>query len=194
MPQELTERFSRATAYGNKLHLHQKRKGTDIPYVSHLMAVACIVMEHGGIEDEAIAAYLHDAAEDQGGRAVLEEIKQKFGEKVAGIVGQCTDAWTNPKPPWKARKEAYLAHLREEDDPSVLLVSCADKLHNARSILDDYRVIGERLWKRFNADKEEILWYYRSLVAAYRANDAAPKRLARELDRVVSEIEFLSRW
>jgi GTP pyrophosphokinase len=150
------------------------------------MSVAGIVLHYGGTEDEAIAALLHDAVEDQGGAATRAEIERRFGAAVAAIVDGCTDADTVPKPPWRERKEAYLAHLPKAS-PSVRLVSAADKLDNARSILRDYRIFGGGLWSRFSGGREGTLWYYRSLVAAFRAAGDGP--LIGELDRVVSEIE-----
>src|SRR5918911_197645 len=155
----LSERFNEAFLYASQLHAEQTRKGTTIPYIAHLMAVTAIVLENGGNEDEAIAALLHDSIEDQGGEATRQEIRRRFGETVVEIVNGCTDAEVIPKPPWRARKEAYIAHLIHAS-PSVRLVSAADKLHNARAILADYRVLGESLWKRFNGGKEGTLWYY----------------------------------
>lgn len=181
-------RFHDALRLATEWHATQRRKGTAIPYIAHLLAVAAIVLEHGGTEDEAIAALLHDAIEDQGGAPIRDEIRRHFGDHVVEIVNGCTDAEVMPKPPWRERKEAYLAHLATAS-PSVLLVAVADKLHNARAILADYRTLGEALWPRFNASKTEILWYYRGLVAAFRArNGLAPRALVDELERVVTEI------
>jgi GTP pyrophosphokinase len=185
----LSVRFEEALVFAAQLHATQTRKGTGIPYVSHLLAVASIVLEHGGDEDEAIAALLHDAIEDQGGVATGEEIRRRFGDRVAEIVAGCTDADTTPKPPWQERKMKYLAHLREAS-PSVRLVSNADKLHNARAILADYRVLGEELWERFTANREQTLWYYRALVEAFQAHGSTP--LVEELERTVSELERLA--
>ena len=182
----LSSRFSEALAFSADRHRDQIRKGTEIPYVSHLLAVASIVLEHGGSEDEAIAALLHDAVEDR--KATAGEISARFGEGVAGIVLGCSDTDQHPKPPWRARKEQYIDHLATAS-PSTLLVSAADKLHNARAILADYREIGDRLWQRFNPDAD-TLWYYRALVVAFRAS-AAPAALVDELDRVVSELDDL---
>jgi GTP pyrophosphokinase len=186
----LTERFVDALGYAARLHAGQVRKGTDTPYIAHLLAVAALVIEHGGGEDAAIAALLHDAIEDQGGRAVAAQIRARYGAAVEAIVWGCTDAEVLPKPPWRARKEAYLAHLPQASD-AVRLVSAADKLHNARAILADYRVLGEELWARFNGGKEGTLWYYRALVTAFRA--AGPSPLVDELARVVDELETLAR-
>lgn len=186
----LSDRFRDALGYALELHRDQRRKGTQVPYVAHLLAVSAIALEHGASEDEAIAALLHDAVEDQGGQATLAEIRRRFGEEVAAIVEGCTDADTLPKPPWRARKEAYIAHVRGAPQ-SVRLVSCSDKLHNARAILADYRVMGDNLWSRFTGAREGTLWYYRSLVEAYREHGSTP--LVEELDRVVTELERLAR-
>lgn len=185
----LTERFEEALVFATRLHAKQERKGTEIPYVSHLLAVASLALEHGATEDEAIAALLHDAVEDQGGDAARQEIRRRFGDEVAAIVDGCTDAEVVPKPPWRARKEAYVAHVATAP-PSVRLVSMADKLHNARAILTDYRVHGESLWDRFSGGRDGTLWYYRALVDAYR--EGGPSPLADEIDRVVSELERLA--
>jgi (p)ppGpp synthase/HD superfamily hydrolase len=186
---KLSTRFEEALVLATCLHADQTRKGTAIPYISHLLAVTAIVLEHGGNEDEAIAALLHDAIEDQGGATTREEIRRQFGDRVVEIVDGCTDTDVMPKPPWRARKEAYLAHISEATAP-VRLVSAADKLHNARAILEDYRIVGEALWKRFNGGKEGTLWYYRSAIDALRKSGTTP--LIEELDRVVSEMEYLS--
>jgi (p)ppGpp synthase/HD superfamily hydrolase len=182
----LSPDFSAALAFANDLHHGHVRKGTEIPFVSHLMAVAAIVLEHGGSEDEAIAALLHDAVEDRGGAPVLKRIRRRFGDTVADIVQGCSDSEEFPKPPWKERKLRYIEHVRTAS-PSVRLVSAADKLHNARCILADYRVLGDDLWQRFNAGKEDALWYYRSLVQAFGEAGGGP--LIEELDRVVTEFE-----
>ena len=158
----LTTRYDEALIFAHKLHRQQTRKGTPIPYISHLLSVSALVIEHGGTEDQAIAALLHDGPEDQGGQAILSIIRDAFGEAVAGIVADCTDAWVEPKPPWRARKEAYLAKLAHKPQAS-LLVSLADKTHNAEAILFDYREIGDALWERFNGGKDGTHWYYASL-------------------------------
>jgi (p)ppGpp synthase/HD superfamily hydrolase len=185
----LSARFEEALILAVRWHAGQVRKETTIPYIAHLLGVASLVLEQGADEDEAIAALLHDAVEDQGGTVALEEIRRRFGDGVAEIVAGCTDAWTTPKPPWRERKEAYIAHLCQAS-ASVRLVSAADKLHNARAILADYRALGEALWSRFNGGKEGTLWYYRALVETLRATDSTP--LVEELDRTVSEIERLA--
>ncbi len=185
----LSDRFEEALAYAAQLHASQVRKGTPIPYISHLLGVASLALEHGANEDEAIAALLHDAVEDQGGAPTLAEIRRRFGDNVAAIVDGCTDSDVTPKPPWRARKEAYLAHLADAPT-SVRLVSASDKLHNARAILNDYRELGDAFWTRFNADKADILWYYRGLADAFEAHGSTP--LVRELARTVSELEQLA--
>jgi (p)ppGpp synthase/HD superfamily hydrolase len=182
-------RFREALLYAADLHAAQRRKGSGAPYIAHLLAVAAIVLEHGGNEDEAIAALLHDAIEDQGGDATRQEIRRRFGETVAAIVEGCTDTDQVPKPPWRARKEAYLAHLPAAT-ASVRLVSAADKLHNARTIVGDYRQLGEKLWQRFNGGRDGTLWYYRELVGAYRRAGSSP--LVEELALVVAEMHRLA--
>src|SRR5262245_37103169 len=179
----LTERFDEAFSFAHQLHRRQKRKGTQIPYISHLMTVAALVIEHGGDEDQAIAALLHDAAEDQEGMATLAEIRSAFGDKVATIVSDCTDAWLDPKPPWRERKEAYIAALPHKS-PVSLLVSLADKTHNAEAILFDYQEFGDALWERFNGGKKGTLWYYKSLAKVF--NEALPGRLSERLSGVVA--------
>ena len=185
----LTARFEEALVFATRLHAQQTRKGTAIPYIAHLLAVTSIVLENGGSEDEAIAALLHDAIEDQGGAATREEIRRRFGDTVVFIVDGCTDAEVLPKPPWRARKEAYIAHIRHAP-ASVRLVSAADKLHNARSVLADYRVLGDALWQRFNGGKDGTLWYYRSVTNALK--HAGTNSVVEELERVVTELEELA--
>ncbi len=184
---DVSPRFDQALVYAHQLHARQTRKGTTIPYIGHLLAVTSIVIENGGTEDEVIAALLHDAVEDAGGAATREEIRRRFGENVAAIVDGLTDTDQTPKPPWRARKEAYLAHLNEASS-SVLLVSLADKIHNATSILRDLRNEGDGVWSRFTGGKEGSLWYYRALVEAFRARGQFPA-LTDELDRIVKELE-----
>jgi (p)ppGpp synthase/HD superfamily hydrolase len=179
----LTDRFDDAFHYAHRLHRTQARKGTSIPYVSHLMAVAALVIEHGGNEDQAIAALLHDAAEDQGGAETLEDIRERFGDSVAEIVSDCTDAWTEPKPDWRPRKEAYLAKLPTKPSQS-LLVSLADKTHNAEAILYDYRVLGDALWQRFNGGAEGTRWYYGALAKVF--SQTTPGRLSDRFSRAVA--------
>lgn len=185
----LSPKFDQALQYAVLIHAFQKRKGTEIPYLAHLLGVVSIALEHGANEDEAIGALLHDAGEDAGGDGRIEDIRRRFGDAVADIVQGCTDAVTIPKPPWQKRKEDYIAHVPKAS-ASVRLVSASDKLHNARAILRDYRRIGEALWPRFTGGKNGTLWYYRALVTAFCK--AGSDELIEELDRVVSEIEQLA--
>ncbi len=177
-----------AAALAFRIHAEQLRKGTATPYVSHLLAVAAIVLEHGGDEEQACAALLHDAIED-GGAAWEAVIEERFGPVVACIVRACTDADTLPKPPWRARKEAYLAHL-EAEGPGALLVSAADKLHNARAIVADLRTHGPGMFARFNAGQAGTLWYYGALAEVFARRLPGP--LARELTDAVAQMRHLA--
>ncbi len=184
----LTSRFSDALAYAFVLHREQLRKVAKTPYIGHLLAVAGLALEYGADEDEAIAALLHDAVEDQGGAARLEEIRQRFGPAVAEIVDGATDTDIRPKPPWRPRKEAFLQRLRQAS-PSVRLVVAADKLQNVRALVREYRLRGEELWEHFRAGREATRWYYRSVVETLKQGPITP--LVDELDRAVSEFESL---
>ena len=185
----LTDRFDHALAYASRIHRDQRRKGADIPYVSHLLGVAAIAIENGGTEDQAIAALLHDAVEDQGGAARLEDIRTRFGEEVAQIVADCTDSDTHPKPPWRVRKEAYLASLSHKPAAS-LEVSIADKTHNAGAIVADLHVHGEQVWTRFTGGKDGSLWYYRELSDAFA--EFAPGTASDRFARLVDEMERMA--
>ena len=182
---QLTARFNDALQFAAERHADHVRKGTSIPYIAHLLGVASIALEYGANENEAIAALLHDAVEDQ--KATLQEIRDRFGAAVADTVAGCSDTDVIPKPAWRVRKEAYIAHIPTAS-LSVQLVSAADKLHNARAILRDYRDVGEALWGRFNGGRDGTLWYYRALVNTFRTVGSP---LVDELDRVVSELERL---
>lgn len=184
----LSQRFSEALVYAAELHAAQVRKGSGAPYLSHLLRVAGTALEHGADEDEAIAALLHDAVEDQGGAPTLAAIGQRFGPRVAEIVAGCSDTDQMPKPPWRDRKERYLAHLASAS-PSVRLISACDKLDNARAMLLDYRAQGESLWARFRGGREGSLWYLRTVVEILSRAGRSP--LVEELDRTVSELESL---
>ena len=185
----MTERFEKALVHAARLHRHQKRKGHGVPYISHLLAVCALTVEHGGDEDEAIAALLHDAIEDQGGQVARAAILQEFGERVTRIVEGCTDAEGAPKPPWRARKEEHMHHLGHASR-SVLLVVACDKLHNARTLVLDYRIMGEDLWSRFRGGREGTLWYYRAMADLLLAAERSP--LTEELQRTVAELEQLA--
>ena len=194
LPQEpfLTERFDNALQFAHGVHRSQPRKDTTIPYVSHLLSVAGLVLESGGDEDLAIAALLHDAvedAEDMSGEEMSDRIRAKFGDRVADIVDGCSDAKSSPgesKPPWRSRKEAYLEHLRSAPH-DVLRVSIADKVHNARSIATDQDRFGEELWKRFSSTSEESRWYYTSLRDIYKER-ISDSYLIKELDIAIARI------
>ncbi|MGB3402328.1 MAG: HD domain-containing protein [Microcoleaceae cyanobacterium] len=186
----LSSRFTEALTYATELHADQTRKGSDIPYVTHLLGVTSIALEYGANEDEAIAALLHDAIEDQGGKATRDEIHRRFGEKVTAIVEGCSDSSDGgPKLPWRQRKEAYIAHIATAS-PSVRLVSASDKLYNVRSIVRDYRRVGEEIWNRFNGKKSGTLWYYRAMLEAFRQVEVTP--LINELETEVQELEQLA--
>ncbi len=184
-----TAQFEKALTLATRLHATQTRKGSDIPYVAHLLGVASIALDHGANEGEAIAALLHDAVEDQGGEKTLNRIRRQFGSTVADIVWGCSDTDEVPKPPWRERKETYIAHV-VCTSPSIQLVSASDKLHNARAILSDYRYLGDTLWARFTGGKDGTLWYYRALVEAFQRS-GTNRQLVADLDLVVSDIERL---
>jgi (p)ppGpp synthase/HD superfamily hydrolase len=185
----LGPRFLRAFEFAAKKHAAQTRKASTIPYLAHLMGVCSLVLEAGGDEDLAIAALLHDVVEDCGGAPMLEDIRRSFGSRVAKVVEGCTDADTTPKPPWRERKDNYLRHLANAD-ADTRLVSAADKLSNVRSILSDYRQVGEFVWERFNGGREGTLWYYRSLRDEFLRD--APNRITRDLDLAVHELDSLA--
>ncbi|MGI9103596.1 MAG: HD domain-containing protein [Terriglobales bacterium] len=198
----LSDRFNEALVYAHTLHRHQPRKGKDIPYIGHLLGVASLVLESHGDEDMAIAALLHDAVEDQGGRPRLDEIRRKFGPRVARIVDGCTDSYEvdpEKKASWCNRKQKYIAHVEHEADPDVRLVSIADKVHNARSVLADHYEIGDEVFTRFSKGKQGTLWYYRALLEAFRSAEARDRhsddsaigrrRLMDKLERAITELE-----
>lgn len=182
----LSDRFEQALIYATRLHSNQVRKGSNVPYISHLLGVTALVLEDGGSEEEAIAALLHDAIEDQGGDKIRQEIKAKFGEIVAEIVEGCTESDTEPKPAWKERKLATIKKLREVS-PQARRVILADKLHNARSILGDWYRIGDAIWERFKTGKAGTLWYFRSIVEVDR--ELGSSYLGEELTRVIAALE-----
>jgi (p)ppGpp synthase/HD superfamily hydrolase len=182
----LGPRFEEALVFATRKHAGQHRKGTAVPYVAHILSVTGLVLEAGGDEDLAIAALLHDVVEDCGGAPVFKEIRRRFGKRVAHVVDGCTDTDLDPKPPWRKRKEDYIAHLRTAD-PDTRLVSAADKLHNVRSIVAAYREIGDRVWERFHGKRDGTLWYYRALLDEFQRTKTSP--LIRELERSVLELE-----
>jgi (p)ppGpp synthase/HD superfamily hydrolase len=183
-------RLIEALGVAARLHSMQRRKGSEVPYLGHLLGTCSIALDYGADEDEAIAALLHDAIEDVQPTEVARAAVAEFGERVLRIVEGCTDSDQHPKPPWHARKQAYVDHLAGAD-ASVLLVSSADKLHNARSVVADLRRYGAPTWDRFTGGRDGSLWYYRALVDAFRANPAHHEALVAELDRSVTEMEKL---
>jgi (p)ppGpp synthase/HD superfamily hydrolase len=185
----LGSRFLRAFQFAANKHSGQTRKASTIPYIAHLMGVASLVLEAGGDENLAIAALLHDVVEDCGGAPMLKEVRRRFGSRVAKVVDGCTDADTYPKPPWRERKEKYIRHLKSAD-AGTRLVSAADKLNNVRSILSDYRVVGESVWSRFKGGREGTLWYYRTLLDEFLRRK--PNRITRDLELAVKELELLA--
>jgi (p)ppGpp synthase/HD superfamily hydrolase len=187
-PIKLGPRFRRAFLFAAEKHAKQARKASTTPYIAHLMGVASLVLEFGGDEDMAIAALLHDVVEDCGGKSMLKEVRRRFGSNVAKIVDGCTDSYGAPKPPWRQRKEEYLHHLKSAD-AATRLVSAADKLNNIRSILSDYRQIGDAIWDRFNGGREGTLWYYRALLNEFLRDK--PNRLIREYELEVRDLETI---
>lgn len=170
---QLTDRFSDALTYAERLHRRQTRKGNDIPYVAHLLAVAATTLEWGGGEDVAIAALLHDAVEDQGGEQTAQEIRARFGDQVADIVLACTDSFTTDpaaKAPWEERKRRHIATLSTAD-ADVALVTAADKLHNLAAMVRDVRREGSGTLARFNAP-DRLVWYYKAVAGALEAHRA----------------------
>jgi (p)ppGpp synthase/HD superfamily hydrolase len=183
---KLGPRFLRAFQFAAEKHAAQTRKASTIPYIAHLMGVASLVLEGGGDEELAIAALLHDVVEDCGGAPMLKDVRRRFGKRVADVVVGCTDSDTDPKPPWRERKENYLRHLKRAD-AGTRLVSAADKLNNIRSILTDYREIGESVWARFNGGREGTLWYYRALRDEFRRGKG--NRITRDYELAFNELE-----
>ncbi len=181
----LTKRFDDAMQYASIVHGGQTRKSTGIPYLAHVLAVAALVLDHDGDEDQAIAALLHDAAEDVGGETRLAHIRAHFGDRVADIVDVCSDTFEDPKPPWRERKEAFLARLPDAPKEALLVVA-ADKLHNAGSILRDYQLIGEDLWDRFSSGRDGQLWYYDEVVPILL--EQIPGPLVNELAHTVQRL------
>ena len=188
----LGPKYAEAVAYASALHATQTRKTTTIPYISHLLGVSSLVLEAGGDEDLAIAALLHDGPEDQGGQATLDDIRHRFGDRVAHIVEGCTDSFAEDpenKASWKERKIAYLEHLKEADI-DTLTVSLADKLHNARAIVTDLMIHGDHTWERFNGKKDGTLWYYLSILAIAQKS-GAPQFLRVNLEDAITDMSAL---
>jgi (p)ppGpp synthase/HD superfamily hydrolase len=186
--EELSERFVDALGYATRVHSGQLRGSDGQPYIAHLLRVAGLVIQDGGSEDEAIAALLHDAVEDQGGLERLADIRNRYGNVVADIVDECTDSYGDPEPPWRRRKEAYIRSL-DDASPGALLVSLADKLDNTRSMIRGYRIRGAEQWARTGKTADDVRWYYGTLAERFRGLRPGP--LADELDRTVSELDCL---
>jgi (p)ppGpp synthase/HD superfamily hydrolase len=184
-------RFRYAFEYAAALHAADLRKGSKMPYLSHLLEVCAVVLRYGGNEDAAISALLHDAAEDHGGKARLVDIQRNFGKTVASIVEECTDSTARPKQSWEVRKKTYLKHVPEASRGG-LLVSAADKLSNVRAILADHYVIGDEVYLRFKRPKRRTLWYYNALNKAFTTHLGGD--LAKELRRTVAELNRVSKF
>jgi (p)ppGpp synthase/HD superfamily hydrolase len=182
-------RLEQAFTLANRLHAGQTRKSTSVPYISHLLGVAALVIADGGSEDEAVAALLHDAAEDQGGEATLALIKEQFGERVARIVADSSDTLEDPKPPWRERKVTHLARMQRAE-AGTCRVMLADKVYNSRTLLNDLHREGEAAWDKFNGGKQGTLWYYREMYTLLSAK--LPGELANQLGRIIEEIEKLA--
>lgn len=185
----LTEKFEEALGYATRLHAGQFRKQSRVPYIAHLLGVAALVLEDGGSENEAIAALLHDAVEDQGGLRTLEEIRRRFGNAVAAIVEGCSDSYTTPKPPWKERKSGFIESIRMAGE-ATRRVALADKVYNARATLRDVQREGESAWRKFNGGKDGTLWYYRKLIDAFE--DFKTTTMLEELKITVAELERIA--
>jgi (p)ppGpp synthase/HD superfamily hydrolase len=187
-PPELGERFVDALIYAVRVHEGQRRGNDDQPYIAHLLRVAGFVIEDGGSENEAIAALLHDAPEEQGGQSRLAEIRRRYGEPVAMLVNECTDSFLRSRPPWRERKRRYVEELGDASS-GALRVSLADKLDNVRALIRDYRIQGEALWARAGKRRQDVLWYYEAL--AQRFCQLRPGPMADELLRTVEELDQL---
>lgn len=184
------KKYKKAIDYAFALHSNQYRKGTTIPYFTHLVSVSNNVIENGGSTDEVIAGLLHDAVEDQGGEKTLKLIRKRFGNKVAKIVEECSDTKIIPKPPWLERKKKYLSGMKKSTQSS-LFVSLCDKLHNATCIVNDYQRVGRKLWKRFNASSKQVYWYHNSLYINFTKHLRDHKVLKRNYKNIVSEMKTI---
>ncbi len=196
-PLHFTERLTRAFDYARHLHI-ERRKGTGVPAMAHLMGVASLVMGEAGVvhfpvtEDMVIAALLHDAVEDHGGALRLEDIRQNFGSEVARMVDGLSDSLAedeNAKDPWEQRKQTYIDRLRGEPE-DIRLISVADKLYNARSIVEDYRVIGPEVWRRFKRGRDLQIWYFETILEVFKSTGKS--RIIDEFERVVMELKRIT--
>ncbi|HKJ26779.1 MAG TPA: HD domain-containing protein [Anaerolineales bacterium] len=187
--EQFESRFEQALVFANRVHAGQKRKYSGAPYIAHLLGVTALVLEDGGSEDEAIAAVLHDTAEDQGGEETIAQIQQKFGEKVAAIVRECSDTLENPKPPWKGRKLRHLEILQTAM-PETIRVMLADKVYNARNLLHGLQDSGDDLWSSFKGGREGTLWYFHEMLTVFQKRHSG--YLVHELERLVEAIEKIA--
>lgn len=192
MTPSLSPKFTEALLYSSEIHSSQRRKGGKVPFLAHLLGVAAIVLEDGGEEEEGIGALLHDAVEDhpRQGRT-QQEILERFGPRVHRIVIGCTDSdpTSDTKAPWEERKLRFINHLRHEAHADVLRVAAADKLYNARSIINDMRMVGDEVWNRFSVPRDKTIWYYKAVTEALRVAPGSPSRLVRELSAIVDAME-----
>lgn len=184
----LSDKYREALILAFDLHRSQARKGSGVPYMGHVLGVSSLVIENGGDEETAIAALLHDTVEDQGGHSTLEDIRERFGDRVATIVHGCTESAEDPKPPWRERKERYLMHLKSASS-EVQLVAACDKLYNVQSILADHAVVGEQLWERFSGGRDGVVWYYHSAAEAFTAEN----RVVQALRNAVKDLNAIVR-
>jgi len=192
-----TDRFTSAIDYARHLHI-ERRKGTNIPFMAHLLGVASLVVGEAGqvpfpvTEEMVIAALLHDAVEDHGGLPRLEDIKCNFGPEVARMVEGLSDSFeedSSQKKSWEERKQTYIFRLKDEP-ANIRLISAADKLYNARTVLDEYRAVGSKVWDRFKRGRDPQIWYFRELLRVFKS--AGTNRVVEELERVVVELEHIS--
>tara|TARA_S200000501_G_C20662284_1_gene672368 strand:+ start:255 stop:827 length:573 start_codon:yes stop_codon:yes gene_type:complete len=186
------KKYKQALDYAYKLHIKQNRKGTGIPYFTHLVSVSNNIIEDGGSTDEAIGGLLHDAVEDQGGIKTLKEIKRKFGNKVATIVNECSDTNVEPKPPWHERKKKYILEIKKKTQSSMF-VSLCDKLHNGTCIINDHKRVGQKMWKRFTASPKEVAWYYESLYKEFSKHLKGHKVIKENYLLVVKNINKIAK-
>ena len=184
MSTQLGSRFELALLWAHSLHASQRRKASEVPYVSHLLGVCDLVLQHDGTEDQAIAALLHDSMEDQG--VTHQEIERRFGPGVADLVEACTDATVIPKPPWQERKEAFLVRLESAEPDAMLVVAC-DKLHNLRATLTDFRRMGPQVWERFKVGRDSQIWYYRAFLDCTGSH--GPRAIYDEIRRTLAQLE-----
>lgn len=184
----LSRKFEHALTFANQVHAEQKRKDSGAPYFAHVIGVAALVLEDGGSEEEAIAALLHDTAEDQGGQAMLDEIAERFGDKISRIVSECSDTLVIPKPPWRERKEAHIKKLRMAH-PETIRIMLADKVYNSRNLLRGLQQRGEQVWGNFKGGRDGTLWYFKQMYATFALTCPPTNYLMDELARNIRRIE-----